>query len=329
LFQAQNKDKEVTVEVLKKYLLETANLPENQIKIATGEQKELDGVDIFNRNEPTRYIITVEALKEGWDCSFAYVLCSLANIKSDTSVEQLLGRIMRMPYARKRKIAALNKAYAYVVSSHFGEAAAALTEKLVNKGFDDEEAQAALQNETPPQNELFDNMDGQKIDLSKTRDAAPSPASQGITFSAPRLMFEIPGAQGEFTFADPDIIFEQFDWDIGKYAAPRLEAHEFNIEKSPGHGFFIDLDGNRLNDGGEGGEEFQCAQAIDAESEVKFWLRNVARHHASFRLPTSTDNFYPDFVALLNDGRIVFRNDVYHGESSNLIYSLFTPILSR
>jgi type III restriction enzyme len=74
LFQVQSKDKEVTVEVLKNYLLETANLPENQIKIATGEQKELDGINIFNPDEPTRFIITVEALKEGWDCSFAYVL---------------------------------------------------------------------------------------------------------------------------------------------------------------------------------------------------------------------------------------------------------------
>ncbi len=61
LFQAQSKDKEVTVEVLKSYLLETSNLPESQIKIATGEQKELDDIDLFNPDEPTRYIITVEA----------------------------------------------------------------------------------------------------------------------------------------------------------------------------------------------------------------------------------------------------------------------------
>ena len=140
LFQAQSKDKEITVEVLKKYLLETANIPENQIKIATGEQKQLDDIDLFNIDEPTRFIITVEALKEGWDCSFAYVLCSLANIKSDTSVEQLLGRVMRMPYAKERKEASLNKAYAYVVSPKFGEAAQASTEKLKNKGFDVVEA---------------------------------------------------------------------------------------------------------------------------------------------------------------------------------------------
>ena len=58
-------------------------------------------------------------------------------------------------------------------------------------------------------------------------------------------------------------------------------------------------------DGGETGEEFQCAKAIDAAPEVKFWIRNVSKNHASFRLPTSTDFFYPDFVAMLNDNRIL------------------------
>jgi type III restriction enzyme len=149
LFQAQSKDKEVTVEVLKNYLLDTAGIPENQIKIATGEQKELDAIDVFSPDEPTRYIITVEALKEGWDCSFAYVLCSLANIKSDTSVAQLLGRVMRMPYAKTRKTPSLNKAYAYVVSPSFGDAALALTDKLIQKGFDDDEAAATIQQEIP------------------------------------------------------------------------------------------------------------------------------------------------------------------------------------
>ncbi len=51
------------------------------------------------------------------------------------------------------------------------------------------------------------------------------------------------------------------------------------------------------------GEEFECAQAIDRNSSVKFWVRNLSRRDNSVKLPTSTDYFYPDFVALLNDGR--------------------------
>ena len=38
---------------------------------------------------------------------------------------------------------------------------------------------------------------------------------------------------------------------------------------------------------------------------LKYWIRNVARHPNSFWLPTSTDKFYPDFVALLGDGRLL------------------------
>ncbi|MDR3170677.1 MAG: hypothetical protein LBU17_03510, partial [Treponema sp.] len=443
---------------------------------------------------------TVEALKEGWDCSFAYVLCSLANVKSDTSVEQLLGRVMRMPYAKTRKNPALNKAYAYVVSPHFGEAAAALTEKLINKGFDNGEAQSTIQQEPPKVPDLnpnwntpfnqykvsgklkpadipaaiqFDKNDTlfftpettdedikklcEKLPLKevpdliwkfenyKKTDATPSPAAQGIPFTVPRLMFE---AQGEVLFADPDTIFETFDWNIGKYAEPRLAENEFNIGET-GKGYYIDIDGNRLqytsadkdqflphlsdaniwtpanlcywldrklkqedipqpqmlewlhrnieyltdtrnlslpnlmiakyallnkllskittarqlaknrsfelfqretrktldfNTGFsftagmyegqplyqgnykfkkhflgnnkipilDNDEELQCAKAIDEEKEIKFWLRNVSRRTASFKLPTSTDFFYPDFITLLDDGRILVIE--YKGE---------------
>ncbi|MGH8498458.1 MAG: DEAD/DEAH box helicase, partial [Methylococcales bacterium] len=53
------------------------------------------------------------------------------------------------------------------------------------------------------------------------------------------------------------------------------------------------------------GEEFDCAQLIDNAPQVKYWIRNLSgRLQTSFWLPTSTDRFYPDFVALLRDGRI-------------------------
>lgn len=57
-----------------------------------------------------RYVITVQVLREGWDCPFAYVLCSLQKLTSATTVEQLLGRVLRMPYARQRGREALNRA---------------------------------------------------------------------------------------------------------------------------------------------------------------------------------------------------------------------------
>lgn len=54
-----------------------------------------------------------------------------------------------------------------------------------------------------------------------------------------------------------------------------------------------------------GGEEYECAVLLDTRPEVHFWVRNIERSSYSFWLQTSTDKFYPDFVALLNDGRIL------------------------
>ena len=57
------------------------------------------------------------------------------------------------------------------------------------------------------------------------------------------------------------------------------------------------------------GEEFDCAQAIDR------WVRNIQREpELSFWLPTSSDRFYPDFVARLKDGRalvVEYKGDQY------------------
>ena len=53
-------------------------------------------------------------------------------------------------------------------------------------------------------------------------------------------------------------------------------------------------------------EEYDCAKEIDALEEVETWVRNVPpRHQWCFSLPTSRDDFYPDFVARLKDGRIL------------------------
>ncbi|MCX7192435.1 MAG: DEAD/DEAH box helicase family protein [Proteobacteria bacterium] len=137
LVQAAPKGNEATVDVVRQHLIEQENIPENQIAVATGSQKELEGINLFERSCQIRYVITVEALKEGWDCSFAYVLASLQSVRSAKDVEQLLGRVLRMPYAKQRQQDALNKAYAHIVAENFAEAAATLKDRMVqNMGFE-------------------------------------------------------------------------------------------------------------------------------------------------------------------------------------------------
>lgn len=148
LFQAENKDKDVTVDVLKQHLIDTESIPEQKIAIATGDQRELDGITIMDANCPIEYIITVQALKEGWDCPYAYIFCSVANIQNSTDIEQLLGRVLRMPFATRRSDEALNCAYAYTPeTTQFAQSAQRLVDKLVDMGFEDSEAETMVEHE--------------------------------------------------------------------------------------------------------------------------------------------------------------------------------------
>ncbi|PUE61681.1 hypothetical protein B9Z45_04735 [Limnohabitans sp. 2KL-17] len=137
LLQAQNSTEPVNADALRQHLIEQLHIPEDQIKIATGTQRELEGLDLSARDCAVRYIITVQALREGWDCPFAYILCSVQSIRSAAAIEQLLGRVLRMPYAKKRSRPALNKAYAHITETETGLAANALADRLIDgMGFD-------------------------------------------------------------------------------------------------------------------------------------------------------------------------------------------------
>jgi len=137
LFQATSADEEMPPEKLRDHLVDELKLPASQIVVATGKERGLEDIRLAARDCPVRYVITVQALREGWDCSFAYVLCSLQKLGSATAVEQLLGRVLRMPYAARRGREALNRAYAHVCAAEFSQAAHALADRLIgHMGFE-------------------------------------------------------------------------------------------------------------------------------------------------------------------------------------------------
>jgi len=146
LYQAQpaREGAEATVEVVKNHLINDCRIPEDRIAVATGNQRELDGINLFDPACKIEHVITVDALKEGWDCSFAYVFCSLSSIRSSGSVEQLLGRVLRMPFAQRRSSEELNRAYAHVSERNFFEAAEGLKDRLTQMGFDERTALEAI-----------------------------------------------------------------------------------------------------------------------------------------------------------------------------------------
>lgn len=517
LFQAQPKNQEVTVEILKKHLIEVEQIAEKKIAVATGNQRDLDGINLFDPHCPIKYLITVKALKEGWDCSFAYVFCSVSRIQNAVDVEQLLGRVLRMPYARRRKAEHLNRAYAFLSEPSFGDAARTLADKLIAMGFEEDEAYDNIESVQPslgPAIELFEphvkpkpmfkyvvtatpeavvelnnhegmsarKMEGSKVEISVTGRVYStlekiivgtlpetdlkefseavlkyndeiydqlSPAELREPFEIQRLMVEI---QGDLEFADIDGFMEIHSWSLLDHS-PKLGENEFSIRETA-RKFEINLDGSRISyqfaseeeqhmidvfvegwepaslvlwldrqvrqpdihqsellrwlselvdhlirvrkmrisslmrckfilarrvrdklaairqqersnayqhylftpeakvdvsfdeaftfkdgmyadqrryrgqwkpckhflgpdnvpafDGAKNGEEFQCAQTIERLPKLKFWIRNVARHPNSFWLPVATGKFYPDFVAQMNDDRLLVVE--YKGE---------------
>jgi type III restriction enzyme len=155
LLQADNKNGKVTVEDIKKCLIEENHIEEDQIAIATGTQKDLEGIDLFQQDNKICYVITIQALAEGWDCSMAYVFCSVRNVTSSKQTEQLLGRVLRMPYAKRRVIEDLNRAYAHLSSTGMAQAAAQLSDQLIEMGFEELEVATFLRQQDTNQGELF------------------------------------------------------------------------------------------------------------------------------------------------------------------------------
>jgi type III restriction enzyme len=500
LIQAENKDKPANVEAVKNYLLESEHVPPDTIAVVTGDQRELDKINLFSPDCPIEVVLTVQALKEGWDCSFAYVFCSTANISNSKDVEQLLGRVLRMPYARRRKALELNKAYAHVSSPHFGAAAKQLRDSLVDMGFEAAEAPLFIETyqagdslftpvftvERAPDLSGLSEVEQRAVVVVTTASGEtqiklaekvteavevrvlavvseadrpavrqqiadhnallhrePSPSERGESFAVPRLwvdydgtlelfdkelvlnatnwnLLDYPADLSLFQFNDSSKTFEfdvegskvvykllgqqqldlnllaadwtevdlvrwldrllrQADVTSGTLAAWLLQAitgllqkrgldlatlvrakfilarklgelieHSRQTAYNKGYqallelavaeerdefAFRFDPNDYRANSFYKGpynfskhlyplpgemkssGEEFDCAQVIDGNTTVKYWVRNLSKQPiASFWLQTSTDRFYPDFVALLTDGRVLvveYKGDAY------------------
>lgn len=156
LFQAQpkNNDDATTFEKLKERLI-AADIPAEQIAIRTADVNELKNINLLSPECEIRYIITVNALKEGWDCPFAYILASLANKTSTVDVEQILGRVLRLPHTSQHPDPGLNMSYVLTPSNNFNETIQHIIKGLNDAGFSDKDYRlstpTALSTQTPIQ----------------------------------------------------------------------------------------------------------------------------------------------------------------------------------
>ncbi len=103
----------IHAEDVKEFLIKKCAIPEDHIAIKSSEKDDIEGINLLDQVCPVRYIITKQALQEGWDCPFAYILTILTNPSSQLSITQLVGRILRQPFARKTKINDLDESYVF------------------------------------------------------------------------------------------------------------------------------------------------------------------------------------------------------------------------
>ena len=113
---------------------------EAQIAIKTSEQNDLkqpENIDLLSPACEVRAIITKQALSEGWDCPFAYVLCALAAGRSLTALTQLVGRILRQPHTAKTSRDALNECHVLCHDATTAEVVKAIRQSLTGEGMED------------------------------------------------------------------------------------------------------------------------------------------------------------------------------------------------
>ena len=136
LFQAQPNidEKSETFDKIKNLLIEMG-IPKEQIAIKTSKIDELGNIDLMSPRCEIRYVITIDALKEGWDCPFAYILASLANKTSKVAVKQTLGRILRQPYTHQHEAPLLNISYVLTSSNDFRSTLDSIVAGLNKAGF--------------------------------------------------------------------------------------------------------------------------------------------------------------------------------------------------
>jgi type III restriction enzyme len=180
-----------TAERVKQVLVEDFGVPAAAIAISTGTLDELGDADVSDPACKLRYIITVDKLREGWDCPFAYVLVSFRASTTSTALEQILGRVLRMPRARRKQREALNKAYAFAVSQRIVEVAETLRDGLVRAGFERQDARDLIRaaGDGAAQEDLLRQQDSITVPLPQADDRVELPDLSALP-DATRKRFE-------------------------------------------------------------------------------------------------------------------------------------------
>ncbi len=281
LFQAEPKNAEdaTTFRDIKNKLVKLS-IPEEQIAIKTADINEIKGVDLLSRECPVRFIITVNALKEGWDCPFAYILASLANKGSSVDVEQILGRVLRQPSVKQHKEQLLNLSYVFTSSGKFLQTLDNIVKGLNQAGFSNRDyrvVETITEEEKPviPQSTqtiLFPepadeetNIEDEEIDISKVNLAESTNNLEDLKQKALAINTEFEKKIEEDIFQLPIELEEKTNTqpmkEVFAETAKQLKLPQFFIKIQGKGGFFEEGENEVLLDNDELLKDFKLSQA--------------------------------------------------------------------
>lgn len=118
-------------------LTQRLGVPAEWIRRQTATDKELKNDDLMAEDCQVRVIITKDALREGWDCPFAYILALLPKGQAPTALTQMIGRVMRMPHVTYTGDTMLDRAHVFCNDLDVKEAVARIKKGLEEEGMGD------------------------------------------------------------------------------------------------------------------------------------------------------------------------------------------------
>jgi len=150
--KAQRGAGKIHSEDIRERLINVLGIPADEIAVKTSEKDELKNYEdiggLMSKDCKIKYVITKQALQEGWDCSFAYVLTVLTKPGSKNALTQLVGRILRQPFAKKTQIKELDESYVFCFQQKGGELLEDIRKGLKGEGLGDLTGRVTLEEGT-------------------------------------------------------------------------------------------------------------------------------------------------------------------------------------
>ena len=142
----------IHAEDVRKHLTQVLGVPAAAVRVKSSENDELGDENLLDEASPVRWIITRDALREGWDCSFAYLLVMLDNTRARTAITQLVGRVMRQPEAQRTGRELLDQCYVYCQDVNVNAAVQHVKDGLEQEGMTglDDEVRSGAQTQLRP-----------------------------------------------------------------------------------------------------------------------------------------------------------------------------------